>query len=98
MGQTLLLKQDSVRTFFNIPKPPPADIQPPIKMVNPFTRVAKVIASEKSQGYDAKPEILHGAKEAEVVPKAASTAGTPSTAATAPPVTFSQPPRRKSNS
>jgi membrane protein insertase Oxa1/YidC/SpoIIIJ len=40
--QTLVLKQEGIRKLLDIPKPPPAEEQVPLRMKNPFTAVAQV--------------------------------------------------------
>lgn len=66
--QTLILKQEPVRNFFNIPKPPKEEDTPALKIVNPFNKVMDAINREKSKGEAAEAEIL--GKGAASVPKA----------------------------
>ena len=40
--QTQVLKNEDIRVRLNIPKPPPVEEQPALKMTNPFTRLKDV--------------------------------------------------------
>ena len=42
IGQTLILKTETFRNYFDIPAMPAAEAVPALKMVNPFRRVVEV--------------------------------------------------------
>ena len=79
--QTLVLKQQHVRTYFDIPKPPAREDTPALKMKNPFTAIGEMVQRETSRNVDARAEIVD-AKEKPPPPPA----GGP------PPQTFAKPP------
>ena len=83
--QTLILKQENVRIYFDIPKPPaPADT-PALKMKNPFAAIGEMVQRETSRNVDARAEIVD-AKEKPPPPPP----GGP------PPQTFAKPPSSRS--
>ena len=56
--QTLALKHDSLRNYFDIPAMPKAEDVPALKMVNPFRRVVEVSISSKPLIVSSKPSIV----------------------------------------
>lgn len=84
--QTVVLKQEAIRTALEIPKPPTEE-QPALKMKNPFTMLADAVKKETSRNVDAKAEIVDAKMQPPPPPSGAP-----------PPVTFAAPPtRRKKN-
>eukprot|EP00596_Hydrurales_sp_CCMP1899_P006983 CAMPEP_0119042738 /NCGR_PEP_ID=MMETSP1177-20130426/16122_1 /TAXON_ID=2985 /ORGANISM="Ochromonas sp, Strain CCMP1899" /LENGTH=377 /DNA_ID=CAMNT_0007009725 /DNA_START=119 /DNA_END=1249 /DNA_ORIENTATION=+ len=58
IAQTLILKQDNVREYFGIPKPPVAAATPAFKMSNPFRNMIEGTKREFSQNADIKATIV----------------------------------------
>ena len=84
--QTLILKQEHVRTYFDIPKPPAREDTPTLKMKNPFAAIGEMVQRETSRNVDARAEIVD-AKEKPPPPPP----GGP------PPQTFAKPPSSSRN-
>lgn len=79
--QTLTLKNESVRKFFDIPKLPKPEDTPDLKVRNPFANIAEMIQKKREEGSNAKAEILDGVTKPKAPP-------------TPPPTTFAGPPKR----
>eukprot|EP01038_Epipyxis_sp_PR26KG_P006022 gene6022-8294_t len=84
ISQTVLLKHDSVRTFFGILKSP--ETAPDLKIKNPFKVLSEMARKEISQGENAKVEILDGIK----IPS-------PPPSSSPPPKLYDSPPKRKTD-
>jgi len=81
IAQTLLLKNEAVRKFFDIPKLPKPEDTPDLKVRNPFNALKDMIDQQKTTSGNAKAEILDGVSKPNAPPSP-------------PPVTFSAPPKR----
>mmetsp|Transcript_27690 Transcript_27690/g.39304 ORF Transcript_27690/g.39304 Transcript_27690/m.39304 type:complete len:398 (+) Transcript_27690:3-1196(+) len=61
--QTFILKNETLRLYLDIPKPPAVTDTPALKVINPFAVISEIISQEKSKGDATEAEILDGPKK-----------------------------------
>ena len=81
--QTVIMKQEAVRTYLDIPKPPAPEDQPALKMKNPLTVIAEAVRKEATRNENAAAEIVDAKMQPPPPPPGAP-----------PPVTFAAPPTK----
>lgn len=84
--QAIVMKQEAVRTFLDIPKPPSTGDAPALKMKNPIKTIYEAAMKNREDAKRAEAEIIDG-----VVPPPPPPSGPP-------PTTFSQPPKLRKGS
>jgi len=90
IAQVLVLKHELVRKYFDIPKPPPPEDTPDLRLKNPLHNIVELIKKETSTNPNAEAEIIDGVKPPPPPPFSSSSSASD---VKERPLTYNTPPR-----